>query len=131
MGRLLKYSCLKPKTKVPCKVKLVYLILVVCKDNVIYFYLYFKTSLKCKVVLTFAIFFHFNYIQEKKVVYGFYKSVSFERAVETCSQLGGQIPLPKNEMDMHDVIGKFNDPKSFEKECRSKVWIPARLSNFT
>ena len=54
MGRLLKYSCLKPKTKVPFKVKLVYLILVVCEDNVIYFYLYFKTSLKCKVVLTFA-----------------------------------------------------------------------------
>ena len=65
-GRLLKYSCLKPKTKVPFKVKLVYLILVVCEDNVIYFYLYFKTSLKCKVVLTFAIFFSLQLYSREK-----------------------------------------------------------------
>ncbi len=69
----------------------------------------------------------------KKVLYSFYKSVSFELAVETCDQLGGQIPLPKNLTDISDVIKMFNDQKKFEKECKSKIWIPGRyqISLFT
>ena len=41
-----------------------------------------------------------------------------------CHKLGGHIPLPTNEKDFKDTLGKEYDSKSFNTSQCKKLWLP-------